>query len=200
MSSSSSSEEDFLPVGIGMLKIDSKKPAVPVMVQKVQEDDSDLPSALRYYSLLTRAMDALNKNREDENERLKLKISVVRKSRRTYVNVVDLAHQLNRHSEHLAHFLSRVLLTDGSINKEGSLVLTGSFLQSAVEKALRQFIELYVVCKSCDSVDDTYIVRENKLYFLKCGRCKGSRCVGNTIEGFALNKENLSAKYRTGES
>lgn len=195
MSSSSSSEDDFLPVGISMLKIDSKKPAVPVMVHKPQEDDSDLPSALKYYSLLTRAMDILNKNREDENERLKLKISVVRKSRRTYVNVVDLAHQLNRQPEHLAHFLSRVLLTEGSINKEGSLVLTGSFLQSAVEKALRQFIELYVACKSCDSVDSTYIARENKLYFLKCEKCKGSRCVGNAIEGFTL-KENPPSKHR----
>lgn len=194
MSSSSSSDDDFLPVGISMLKIDSKKPAVPVMVQRVQEDDSDLPSTLKYYNLLTRAMDILNMNREEEGERMKLKISVVRKSRRTYVNVVDLSHQLNRQPEHLAHFLSRVLLSEGSINKEGSLVLSGSFLQSAIEKALRQFIDLYVVCKSCDSVDSTHIVRENKLYFLKCEKCKGSRCVGNTIEGFTLGRGDSSSK------
>lgn len=194
MSSSSSSDDDFLPVGISMLKIDSKKPAVPVMVQRVQEDDSDLPSTLKYYNLLTRAMDILNMNREEEGERMNLKISVVRKSRRTYVNVVDLSHQLNRQPEHLAHFLSRVLLSEGSINKEGSLVLSGSFLQSAIEKALRQFIDLYVVCKSCDSVDSTHIVRENKLYFLKCEKCKGSRCVGNTIEGFTLGRGDSSSK------
>lgn len=195
-SSSSTSEEDFMPLGINMLKIDSKKPAVPVMVQRVQEDDSDLPSALKYYNLLTRAMDILNMNREEENERLKLRISVVRKSRRTYVNVVDLAHQLNRQPDHLAHFLSKVLLSEGSINKEGSLVLSGSFLQSAVEKTLRQFIDLYVVCKSCDSMDSTHIVRENKLYFLKCEKCKGSRCVGNAIEGFTLGRESSSATSR----
>lgn len=194
--SSSSSDEDFLPVGISMLNIHSKRPAVPVMVQKSKEENSDLPAALQYYSLLTRAMDMLNKNRNEETERMKLGISVVRKNKKTFVNAVHLAHQLNRQPEHLAQFLAKNLQTDGNINKEGSLVLRGTFLQSAVEKALRQFIELYVACKTCDNADQTYITRENKLYFLKCEKCKGSRCVGNTIEGFTQGKEDPSPKLR----
>lgn len=193
--SSDSSEDDFIPIGLSMLKISSKKNLTPIMAQKILEEDSELPTALQYYNLLTRAMDALNKNKEEEGERLKLGLSVIRKSRKTFVNVVHIANQLNRQPEHLSHFLSKNLLTDGSINKDGQLVLGGSFLQSAIEKALRQFIELYVVCKSCESVDETHISKENKLYFLKCDKCKASRCVGNAIEGFTM-KEGGQTKLR----
>jgi len=194
-SSSSNSDDEFIPLGISMLNIHSKKPSVPVMAQKIEEDISGLPPSLQYYNLLSKAMQILNKNKE-ETERLKLGISVVRKSRKTFVNVVLLARQLNRQAEHLARFISKSFGTEGSINKEGCLVLSGSFLQSAVEKTIRQFIELYVVCKSCDSVEETFITRENKLYFLKCEKCKASRCVGNEIEGFTLNKEASSSKLR----
>lgn len=187
--SNTSEDEDYLPVGISMLNIHSKKPSVPVMGKKISKDTSDLPEELRYCKLLARGMNIMNKNKEEEKERLKLGISVIRKNKKTFINIVFLAHQLNRQPEHLSYFVSKILMSEGSINKEGNLVMSGTFLQSAVEKALRQFIEQYVICKSCDSVVDTYITRENKLYFIKCDNCKGSRCVGNSIEGFSLNKE-----------
>lgn len=195
MSSSESNDEDYVPFGFSMLSINSKKPTAPVMAPKVQEESNELPPSLQYYNLLSRAMEQLNRNKEEESEKLKLGLSVLRKSRKTYINIVKIAQQLNRQPEHLSHFLSKNLLTEGSINKEGQLVLNGSFLQSAIEKALRQFIELYVVCKACESVDETYICKENKLYFLKCDKCKSSRCVGNAIEGFTL-KESGSSKLR----
>lgn len=194
-SSSSDSDEAFIPVGLSMLKLNANKSVKPVMASKVVDENTEFPSELQYYTLLTRAMDLLNKNREIESERFKLNLSVIRKSRKTYVNVVGIARQLNRQSEHVAHFLTKSLLSEGNINKEGQLVMNGSFLQSAVEKALRQFIELYVVCKSCESATDTYIYKESKLYFLKCEKCKASRCVGNAIEGFTV-KDTPQAKLR----
>lgn len=195
MPASTSSEDEFIPVGLSMLKISSKKNLTPVMAQRVKEEATDLPAALQYYNLLNKAMDALKRNTEGEGERLKLTLSVVRRSRKTYINVAVIAKQLNRQPEHLAHFLTSNLCGEGSINREGQLVMSGSYLQSAVEKVLRQFIELYVVCKSCESAEDTEIVRENKLYFLKCDKCKASRCVGNVIEGFTL-KDTPQAKLR----
>lgn len=193
--SSTSSDEDFVPLGLSMLKLTTKKSATPVMVHRVKEENVEFPAALQYYSMLNKAMEILNRNREEDNERLKLGLSVVRKSRKTYINVVSIAKQLNRQPEHVSHFLTKSLCGEGNINKEGQLVMNGSFLQSAVEKTLRQFIELYVVCKSCESVDETSIVRENKLYFLRCDKCKASRCVGNVIEGFTL-KDTPNAKLR----
>ena len=192
MSSQSSDEEDYVPFGFSMLSINSKKPAMAVMVQKVQEEPSQLPSALQYYNLLSRVMEQLNKNKEEEGEKMKLDLSVLRKSRKTYINIVKIANQLNRQPEHVSHFISKFLLAEGTINKEGQLILSGSFLQSAVEKSLRQFIENYVVCKSCESVEDTFICKENKLYFLKCDKCKSSRCVGNSVEGFTAKEETTS--------
>jgi translation initiation factor 2 subunit 2 len=193
--SDSSDSEDYIPFGFSMLSINSKTPVMAVMAQKSQEEISELPTALQYLNLLTRAMELLNRNKEDEGEKMKLDLSVVRKSRKTYINVVTIANQLNRQPEHVSHFISKFLLSEGTINKEGQLILSGSFLQSAVEKALRQFIEIYVVCKSCESVEDTFICKENKLYFLKCEKCKASRCVGNTVEGFT-SKETGTSKLR----
>ncbi len=190
-----SSQEDFIPIGINMLNINSNKDHRPVMVQKTEKVECGLPPQLQYMALLDYAMNKLNKSNEEETDKLKLPLKVVRKSRKTMVNVVEIANILNRQPEHLSHFLSESVYSEGSINKDGNLILSGSFLQSDIEKGLRNFIELYVVCKSCDSVEDTYIVKENKLFFLKCDKCKGSRCVGNTIEGLNL-KDKTNAKLR----
>ncbi|KAI5151574.1 translation initiation factor 2 subunit 2 [Enteropsectra breve] len=195
MSSSSSSDEDFLPVGISMLNISSSKIGSPVMSQRTEDEASGCPSALGYFKLLTRAIEALNRQRSDDGEKLKLPLSVVRRSRKTFVNIVEVATRLNRQPEHMAHFISKGLFVEGSINKDGLLILDGSFLQSDVERVLRSFIEIYVVCKSCDSVDETNIVKENKLFFLRCEKCKSSRCVGNSIEGYTV-KEKASHKLR----
>lgn len=193
MPSSSSSDEDFMPVGIGLLNIGKKVGSMSVMAQPIEEDDTEIP-ALRYNHLLNKALEALNKN-EDGQSRIKLNLQVVRKSRKTYVNVVEIAMHLHRQAEHLAHYISRGLFVDGTINKDGNLVLNGTFLQSNIERLLRNFIETFVACKSCDSVDETQIVKESKLLFLKCDKCKARQCVGNAIEGFT-SKEKSSPKLR----
>ncbi|KAI4291381.1 translation initiation factor 2 subunit 2 [Pancytospora philotis] len=194
MSSSCSSDEDFMPVGISLLNINKKATGASVMAQPVEEEDGLIP-ALRYHTLLTAAFEALNKTGEEEQSRIKLPLQVLRKSRKTFINVVEVATRLHRQPEHLAHFISKSLFADGTINKDGSLVLPGAFLQSNVERALRNFIEIYVVCKSCDSVDDTEIVKESKLFFLRCERCKARRCVGNAIEGLS-SKDKANPKLR----
>ncbi|KAI5169869.1 translation initiation factor 2 subunit 2 [Pancytospora epiphaga] len=195
MTSSTSSEEDFLPVGISMLNIHSSRKSPAVMAKKMDDDSSGLIPPLRYINLLNTAMEILNKAQRDDEEKIKLPLNVIRKSRKTYINVVDIGKKLYRQPEHLSHFVAKELYTEGSINKEGCLVLNGSFLQSNIERALRHFIEIFVVCKSCDSVEDTYITREAKLFFLKCERCKASRCVGNNIEGYTL-KDKANPKLR----
>lgn len=194
-SDSNTSDDDFIPIGINMLNINTKKEHRPVMAKTTQKVEFGLPPQLQYMALLESAMAVLNKVSDEDTDKLKLPLKVIRKSRKTIVNIVELANKLNRQAEHLAHFISESVYSDGSINKDNNLILSGSFLQSDIEKGLRNFIELYVVCKSCDSVEDTYITKENKLFFLKCGRCKGSRCVGNIIEGFTL-KDKLKPKLR----
>lgn len=192
---SSSEEEEFMPVGFRALSINPQVQGGSVMVRSVPEEDSDLIPALRYANLLDKAMEILKSTREENVERIKLPLSVIRRSKKTYINVDTIAHLLNRQTEHLSYFISKNLYTTGSINKDGNLVLDGSYLQSEVEKTLRQFIELYVACKICDSVEETYITKENKLFFLCCDRCKGRRCVGNMIEGLVL-KDKGKTKLR----
>ena len=194
MTDSASSEEDFAPLGIDMLTI-SKTKGSSVMAQKAEQEVSDLHKNLQYINLLNSACEILNRTKNNDNERMKLCLSVIRKSKKTHVNIIEIAQQLHRQAEHLSHFISKDLFVDGTISKDGQLILNGIFFQSAVEKTLRKFIDLYVVCKSCESVEDTFIIKENKLYFVKCEKCKGSRCIGNAIEGY-VNKDKAGQKIK----
>lgn len=194
-SSSSSSDEDFIPLGIAMLNITPQSRGASVMARKHEGTDFGLPPQLQYMALIDAAMAQLNKASEERAERTKLPLKIFKKDRKTFVNVSEIADKLSRQPDHLARFLAEHLYTEGSVNKDGNLVLNGLYLQSNIEKGLRNFIELYVVCRACDAVDGTSIVRENKLYFLKCDHCKSQRCVGNVIEGLNL-KEKVKPKLR----
>lgn len=188
MSESSSSES--LELGIN-LKEFSKKRQVRLgsrkqtpTIKKEDTNEDAFPSELQYMNLLKRAMDILKKDRDPSStNRVKLPLEVKREGRKTVVNVSEISQVLNRSVEHLVSYITSELVTTGSVNKEGKLLLKGTYIRSEVQEVIRRYIEHFVACKICDSVEDTDIVREKKLYFLKCHKCGGSRCVGNIIEG-----------------
>ncbi|KAG5860008.1 translation initiation factor 2 subunit beta [Encephalitozoon hellem] len=144
----------------------------------------DIPSELEYDTLLRCAMMVLKKGKElGESTRIKLPLDVKREARKTSINIAEVSGVLNRPVDHLVSFLCSELMTTGSVNKDGKLLLKGMFIRSEVQEVLRRYIEHFVVCKICESVEDTDIVRDKRLYFLKCSKCGGARCVGNAVEG-----------------
>ncbi|KAL6121881.1 hypothetical protein NUSPORA_01138 [Nucleospora cyclopteri] len=185
-SSESESEENIVPIGLSKLslsKLNKFRPStVNVMVKKKELVQGEFIPALRYENLLNRADEFLRKNASSQKKRLKL--VVTRKNRKTQVNASELAIQLNRQVVHLSKYILRTLFAEGSVNERGVLNIDGRFVQSEIESAVKSFIEMYVICKSCDSIDSTNIVKQNRLFFVKCHKCNAERCVGATIEGF----------------
>jgi translation initiation factor 2 subunit 2 len=186
----SSSSDEFEELGINMKEFSKKrqmrlgaKRASPSSTQEMPGVD-DIPKELEYMALLKHAMTALNRDKDgDASTRMKLPLEVKREARKTSVNIAEIAHGLNRQVEHLVKFITSELMTTGSVNKDGKLLLKGIFIRSEIQEVLRRYIEHFVVCKICENVEETEIVRDKKLYFLKCSKCGGARCVGNVVEG-----------------
>lgn len=187
MYDSSSSEIEDLGIN---LKEFSIKRQVRLGSRKMQSNtqnedtDIDLIPELQYFALLNNGVAILKKDLENSaNNKVKLPLEVKKEGRKTLINISDVARILSRNVDHLVKYVTSELVTNGSVKEDGNLYVKGNFIRSEVQEVLRRFIEHFVVCKICDSVEETDIVREKKLYFLKCSKCGGSRCVGNVIEG-----------------
>lgn len=191
MRSSESSSSDFEELGSTLKEFAKKRHArLGIRKNTLQQQSAaatsvdEMPSELEYVNLLRHAMTVLKKDKDSNvTSRMKLPLEVKREARKTSVNVVEISEALNRQVEHLVKFISNELMTTGSVNKDGKLLLKGSFIRSELQEVIRRYIEHFVVCKICESVEDTDIVRDKKLYFLKCSKCGGARCVGNVVEG-----------------
>lgn len=186
----SSSSDSFEELGINLKEFAKKRQSRLGIRKPVQQQpgtassENSVPPELEYNSLLRHAMTVLKKDKDSgASSRMKLPLDVKREARKTSVNVVEMAEALHRQTEHLVKFISNELMTTGSVNKDGRLLLKGTFIRSEIQEIIRRYIEHFVVCKICESVEDTDIVREKKLYFLKCSKCGGARCVGNVVEG-----------------
>ncbi|KAH9411308.1 translation initiation factor IF2B/IF5 [Ordospora pajunii] len=150
----------------------------------VSQHVEQIPNELEYETLLKCAMAVLKKDKDQvESTRIKLPLDVKREARKTSINIVEIANILNRSVDHLVSFISNELMATGSVNKDGRLLIKGMFIRSEIQEVIRRYIEHFVVCKICENVEDTEIVREKRLYFLKCSKCGGARCVGNAVEG-----------------
>lgn len=155
-----------------------------VLVKKKVEHINELPEELKHNNLLKRAMHILRSNGNTQ-AKMKLPLEVKREvGNKTMINLNEVADVINRDPEHINKYLFSELPTSGSVNKEGKLIMKGNFLKAQIQDVLRLYIEHFIVCGSCDAVQNTSMVRENKLYFLKCKNCGASKCVGNIVEGF----------------
>ena len=100
-----------------------------------------------------------------------------------FANIVDLSRRMRRPVEHLTQFLLTELGTPGSTDASQRLLIKGRFQQLQIENVLRRYIMEYVTCKTCHS-PETLLVKENRLYFLRCESCGSSRSVAAIKSGF----------------
>ncbi|KAF7683485.1 Eukaryotic translation initiation factor 2 subunit beta [Astathelohania contejeani] len=190
MENSESSSDDSIPMGFDVQELLRKRYEKLNIVRSVEkhEDSSDedgLPLFLRYETLLKKAMDKLSRDQNETVQKRKLPLEIKREpGNKTSCNVVTLASMLNRDQDHLTKYILTELSAEGSINKEGKLLIKGRYLSSQIQDILRLYIEHFVVCKACDDTEDTVIIKENKLFFLRCRKCGSSRYVGNIKEGY----------------
>jgi translation initiation factor 2 subunit 2 len=144
----------------------------------------------KYRNLLDRLFKMLNKNNIGLVIKDKIVIQTPKIAREgtkktIFLNFEETCIKLHRESDHVVAYISTELGTTVSIQEGGRLVLRGRFNQKGIENILRNYINEYVLCGSCKSVDTYFKKSElNKLFFLKCEVCKASRFINPIKAGF----------------
>ena len=123
-----------------------------------------------YEQLLNRAIDQLPPE-VFEHKRFKIPkaYSDIQGNRTFIKNFKDVSEDLNRDPQHVLKFLLRELGTAG--NLEGSrAILQGKFTHYLINEILEDYVEKYVICHECNR-PDTKIIREDRIFILKCAAC-----------------------------
>lgn len=102
-----------------------------------------------------------------------------------FTNFMDMCKAMNRQQEHVSAYLLAELGTSGSLDGQQRLVIKGRFLPKSFETVLRRYVNEYVLCPGCKSVD-TLLDRDTatRLMHLRCQQCGASRTVSAIKSGF----------------
>ncbi|KAJ9462800.1 Eukaryotic translation initiation factor 2 subunit beta [Diplonema papillatum] len=103
-----------------------------------------------------------------------------------FTNFAEICKSLNRPQDHLFNFTLTELGTSGNIDGNNCLILKGRLNVKHIEGLLRKYIEAYVTCNMCHSVD-TKLVKDphSRLTTLHCNQCNASRTVQSITGGFS---------------
>ncbi|KAG7693419.1 hypothetical protein KL930_000432 [Ogataea haglerorum] len=161
-------------------------------LQQSQSQDSLSNTVLAYENLLSRFYSILKEKNPElaGGQQTKLKIpppEVAREGNKKtmFANVQTIASVLQRNPEHLIQYLFAELGTSGSIDGEKRLIIKGRFQAKNIESVLRRYIQEYVICKTCKSMN-TELKREstNRLHFIVCRACGSTKSVSSIKTGF----------------
>lgn len=105
-----------------------------------------------------------------------------------FANIYQIAQVLQRNPEHLVQYLFAELGTSGSIDGEKRLIIKGRYQPKHIEGVLRKYIQEYVICKTCKSMN-TELKREsaNRLHFIVCKACGSTKSVSSIRTGYTAN-------------
>ncbi|RVD90962.1 eukaryotic translation initiation factor [Tubulinosema ratisbonensis] len=176
-------DDEFVPVGFDINEFESRSDSESYDDQLTNLDERGFPKQLQYKYLLDKAMKELDKLRGPTNQQSKIPLDVRREGGKITFNLKEVSAHLNREEDHLKMFILSELNTSGNVNSEGRLSIKGRFTKKQLQDTIRDYIDQFVVCKSCFKTDDTIIYKENRMYFLKCNLCNAIRHVGSISEG-----------------
>jgi translation initiation factor 2 subunit 2 len=134
----------------------------------------------QYLEYLNRIYSSSDKNNIIIYKEIKLKSPQVYKEgpKKTAIsNFTEIYKSYNRTKEHLSEYIFKEL-SKGSINEKGCLILAGKYFSKDIESVLKKYIEYYVKCDMCNSVN-TEIIKEGgaRISFIICNNCKAERSV-----------------------
>lgn len=143
-----------------------------------------------YDELLTRVFNIIREKNPDaitgEKKKFVMKppqVARVGTKKTSFSNFADICKLLRRQEKHLLNFLLAELGTSGSLDIQKQLTIKGRFQQKQIENVLRRYIKEYVTCHTCRS-PDTNMVKEERLFFLKCENCGATCSVASIKSGF----------------
>ncbi|AEA38883.1 translation initiation factor eiF2 beta-subunit (nucleomorph) [Cryptomonas paramecium] len=148
-----------------------------------------------YYNLLNRLIKMLNKHTYDYffvKNQLTLfpRITKEGNKKTIFLNFKEICLKLNRHPNHVLNYLLKELGTLGSFQKEGYLLLRGSFNSKGIQLILHSYVQEYVLCGSCGS-SSTQLKKNknNRLLCFKCEFCKACRFIKYKQIEFTVQKK-----------
>lgn len=93
-----------------------------------------------------------------------------------YSNFVETCRDFNREPRHILQFFSAEFgCSFGTINNNNELILDKKINHEKFRKALLQYINIYVRCRSCKTPPfETRLLKDKKgrLYYIYCDRCE----------------------------
>ena len=125
---------------------------------------------MNYENLLKRALDKLPKKVESKS-RFKMPdiVSEISGNKTIIRNFNEILSALRREPQHLSKYLFKELAAPGNI--EGKiLILQTKVPNEILKKKLESYVKEFVFCKEC-SEPDTKLIKEERIYFLKCEAC-----------------------------
>lgn len=90
-----------------------------------------------------------------------------------FKNVKDILKTLRCNPDHYVRYMDKEL---GSVNwlsssKRDGLIIKGKVRKNKIQLLLQEYVKKYICCNICKSMD-TKIVREKRMEFLVCNKCK----------------------------
>lgn len=163
--------------------------------ESITETSTNKANLIPYSQLLDRFYGILKEKNPElaggQQQRLKIPPPEVLRdgSKKTlFANVQQIAQVLQRNPSHLIQYLFAELGTSGSIDGEQRLIIKGRFQPKNIEGVLRRYIQEYVICRTCKSMN-TELKREaaNRLHFIVCKACGSTKSVTSIRTGFTAN-------------
>lgn len=153
-----------------------------------------------YKDLLLRGVTILKsmKEKQDNIEKKKRiikppKINYDGPRKTVFSNYLEIADILKRDPKEFGKFIEIDFGTTYDIDGEERMILKGRFKIDAFENTIRKYIDEYVICKVCDSLNTNLKKdKDMKLTMLQCNHCTASRTVAKMKKGYIANTERSS--------
>lgn len=131
-----------------------------------------------YAKLLSRAREELPQDLFGGARFEMPKIKAITVGNKTIIkNFRELVNTFRRDETHLMKFLLGEMATSGNI--EGSqAVFQGKFSQNFIQDKVQKYADGYVLCPECNK-PDTKIIKEGRIYFLRCEACGAKHPIKN---------------------
>ncbi|MFH1376161.1 MAG: translation initiation factor IF-2 subunit beta [Candidatus Woesearchaeota archaeon] len=133
-----------------------------------------------YEKLLERAQKNLPKDIiKKERFEIPLVEGRIEGSKTVVTNFSQIASAFHRDPTHLLKYLQRELAAPGSIDKQ-RLVLGRKINSSLINEKVKKYAEEFVICKACKR-PDTKIIKEGRVFILKCTACGAKNTIKSKI-------------------
>lgn len=120
----------------------------------------------RFYQQLEHQMKAENLKQKGIK-----KLEHMKKDRKTFINnFTAVCESMNRDSVHVSNYISAEMKIDTSISQAGVLVIHGTYGKQRIEEKIIKYIEEYVQCRMCKSLN-TEVAKRDKIKYLDCNKC-----------------------------